>query len=552
MVLFDYRKMIRKILLAIVTMLVIFAVIGAWIWRPIAATHPALLKSDLPPMLPLGEFYANQEWKWGYTVSRDGSKLAWIEIKWFDRVLMVKDLASATVSQIEMPKFNSWRYYWAPDGNSLLLNVDRTGSENFEIAILDLGKKDDEWRYFDLGSNTRSIVHQIPRKKSDEILIRSNQNNPAISDLYRLNLKTGKTEPVGVEPERQVTYVFDYESKLFGRTIFGQTGSGDWIFETGNTEAGFSEIARGNYSDNLNIFGTVTEDQKIYAISNRGRNTNAFVKLNLTDGSEEVIFEDDRVDVGWVYINPATNELQMIRSYPGAVEHKFYDANFEALTKLLGATDDAEINLRSASIDYSKLVFRINEPLFGHKTYLVDANQKTAELLTTTPIERYKDSLSIAEPVFFNARDGQEVPAFLSRPKGVEGPAPLVIIVHGGPISRTYGGGFRSLYAVFNNRGYAVLDVNYRGSWGYGRRFAEAGKDEIAGRMSSDIIDARQWAVEQGIADPDAVGIYGISWGGFEVMTALTQNSDLFAAGVNINGVLKKCRTIGAVGKNGW
>ena len=138
--------------------------------------------------------------------------------------------------------------------------------------------------------------------------------------------------------------------------------------------------------------------------------------------------------------------------------------------------------------------------------------------------------------MLIKAQDGFDFPAFLSRPKGVTGPAPMVILIHGGPVSRT-SWGYNSFRSLLNNRGYAVLDVNYRGSSGYGRAFIEAAKGEIAGKMSGDIVDARAWAVEKGIADPDKVALYGVSWGGFEVLTALTQNSDLFAAGISINGV---------------
>ncbi len=190
----------------------------------------------------------------------------------------------------------------------------------------------------------------------------------------------------------------------------------------------------------------------------------------------------------------------------------------------------------AATQDFSKVIVKTSDPVSATTTYLLDLENDKVDLLAEAPLAKYKDSFSSYEGVQIEAEDGLKIPAYLYRPKGITGPVPMIIMVHGGPISRTRGS-FNTFYAMLNNRGYAVLDVNYRGSWGYGRKFAETGKGEIASKMSSDIIDARRWAVEQGIADPNKVGIFGVSWGGFEVMTAVTQNSDLFAAAVNINGI---------------
>jgi len=182
------------------------------------------------------------------------------------------------------------------------------------------------------------------------------------------------------------------------------------------------------------------------------------------------------------------------------------------------------------------MIWEVESDTRGWTSYLIDTATGQTELLKSAGIAKYEAALAPMEPVSFPSRDGLTLNAYLTRPRGVEGPVPTVIMIHGGPVSRTLWG-WNSIAQWLANRGYAVLDVNYRGSSGYGRAFRKALYGEVSRAEHDDIVQARAWAVANGIADPSKVAVFGGSWGGLKVLTALTRDPELFAAGVNINGV---------------
>ncbi|MDJ0614887.1 MAG: prolyl oligopeptidase family serine peptidase [Rhizobiaceae bacterium] len=528
----------KLILAAFAAILTVSIAAAFWVWGPVAATHPAVLNGNLPSTIPLRDLYANRDARWAYSLSRDGEKLAWLEVEWFKPVLKVKDLKTGKTATLDIPKNSGhWRYYWAPDRHSMLLVLDRSGKERYEIAINDFENEQSGWKFFDFGEATNSFIQFVPKTVSDEIIIAHNGKNSRYFEFYKLNLKSRETNPLGVGLEgQQISYAIDDDGNIFGRTV-KPDDQGNWRVEAGTPQTGWREILRGSYDDSIDLFGKLNDDNSIYGISNLGLNTRSLVKIDLTSGEQEVVFSDSDVDVGWVHLDPRNNDLQMIKTYREIVETRFFDEDFKRDVGLLGASDTAEIRVLSNTSDYSKSIYEIFDIKTAAKTVLLDRDNNQTSELTQSIFEQHRESLPVAEAVFIEARDGEEIPAYLYRSQGITEAGPMVIIVHGGPISRHYANSDIRFIGMLANRGYTVLDVNYRGSWGYGRKFAEMAKGEIAGKMSSDVIDARNWAVNEGIADPDAIGIFGISWGGFEVMTALTQNSDLFAAGININGV---------------
>jgi len=530
----------KKIFLFLGLIAVLTVISVAWVWRPISATHPAIAEGNLPDLIPLRDFYANQDSKWGYSLSFDGKKMAWLEVEWFKTVLKVQDLETNDVSTLKLPKHSGgWRYYWAPDGHSMMLVIDRTGWENYEIAINDLSESNDKWKFFDFGEKTSSFIEHTPKTISNEIIVSHNGKDKSKFESYRLNLISGETKPIktGAEGVSHSFPSFDYDGKVIGRVVYPEKEKSNWIFESGNPQDGWKEVARGDYTDNLNLVGKLQPDNTMYGISNLGLDKAALVNFDLSTGKQEIIYQNDAVDISTVNLQPHENKLQMAVTYEHIAERKFFDPQFEKDFRRLAVSDNANVTVKWNTSDFSKVIFDVHDIKTGIKSVLLDRKSGKLETLTDYNLNSHRDKLSPAQSIRVSAQDELEIPAYLYQPKGVNGPAPTVIIVHGGPIWRTSAYFDHNFIALLNNRGYAVLDINYRGSAGYGRAFEEAAQGEIAGKMSSDIIDVRNWAVEQGISDPDAVGIFGVSWGGFEVMTALTQNSDLFAAGININGV---------------
>jgi len=216
------------------------------------------------------------------------------------------------------------------------------------------------------------------------------------------------------------------------------------------------------------------------AITNLGRDREEVVWYNARTGQEEVLHSSDLVDVGWVVMHPKTRAPLMALSNEGRQERVFFDDSIKQVVNALPDAENGAVHFVSAAHDMSRVIWEVEHDTKGWHTYLTDTATGKTELLQAPGIARHAGKLSNMEPVMIPAGDGLQIPALLTRPKGAQGPAPMVILIHGGPVARSYWGwnGFTLWLA---NRGYAVLNVNYRGGAGYGRAFREAA---IGGKAS--------------------------------------------------------------------
>jgi dipeptidyl aminopeptidase/acylaminoacyl peptidase len=209
-----------------------------------------------------------------------------------------------------------------------------------------------------------------------------------------------------------------------------------------------------------------------------------------------------------------------------------FAADLEALREL----DAGDFSIDDTSADGSTLIVRFQSDLSPDCYFAYDRSRRRASLLFCTRPRLLEFDLAPMRPISFAARDGLELRGYLTLPLGGEPlRAPTVLYVHGGPWHRDRWG-FEPIVQWLANRGYAVLQVNFRGSTGYGTAFLNAGNREWAGAMRTDLLDARDWAIEHGVADPAHFAIFGGSYGGYAVLTALAWTPDAFTCGVDIVG----------------
>ena len=527
--------MIRRIALAV---LGLTALTGAGLYfafPSISATHPAL-QTGLPELVPLRQFYANADSRWRFRLSPDGQRLAWLEAKNLNPALWVRPLEGDETQIFHTDDEVRW-YTWSADSRYLLYQADRDGWENDVIVSIDVTQPGATPRAYDFGASVKSWIEDVPKDGGGEILISHNGRDPSRFDLYRLNLDSGETTAIDIVHELGVGWSFDRTGEIYARQR--RITPEDWRVELREGDT-WREIARGGLEDSFRIIDEPDEAGRILAVSNLGRDKRALIRLDIESGEEEVLFEDDIVDLGWVELHPDTGRLQSVVTYPGYQERTYFDPAYEkmmtALPAALPADGPLALHRVSNTHDGSKTIIEVEHATKGWSKFLVNSKTGEIEKMRDAPIATAADGLSPMAPVTFEATDGLTIHATLTRPKGVEGPAPMVIVIHGGPVARS-GWGFNALALWMANRGYAVLDVNYRGGDGYGRAFREAAVGEVSRKMHQDIVDARQWAVDQGIADPDKIAVFGGSFGGLKVLTALTQTPDFFAAGVDINGI---------------
>ena len=524
--------MFKRIMYAVCLLVIIGTITLFWVFRPIAVTHPQLAKADLPQIIPLRALYANSDSRWRYQISPDGNKLSWLESKWLKPALWVKSL-EGNATAIFHTKDEVRRYSWSSDSRYLIYHADRDGWENDILVSIDTANPNAEPHSYDFGRDVKSYLYKVPQDESSTVVIAHNGRDRSRFDLYRLDLQSGQTEAMDLSVEDGVKWHVTRNGNIFARTRF--VSGADWRFEMREDDK-WREVMHGTFEDIFQPISEPDEQQFAYAISNIGWDKSALVRINLKNGMQKIIDQHPAVDYGRVLMDTKTQMPMMAMLSPGYQELKFFNETFKSTIDKLSLPKNSAVHIVSTTHDMSKLLVTIQEAEAGFETKLIDRSSGAVTSISKPDIARYRDQISPVKPVFIKAKDGLSIPAFVSVPMGVDGPAPMVIIIHGGPTARTYWGWSR-FRAFLNNRGYVVLDVNYRSSSGYGRKFREAAIGEVSRKMDQDITDARQWAVDEGIADPAKVAVFGGSFGGLKVLTAMTRNPDLYAAGIDINGI---------------
>ena len=283
------------------------------------------------------------------------------------------------------------------------------------------------------------------------------------------------------------------------------------------------------------------EDGKggLLALSNLGREHVAAVRIDLSDGTETILLEDPtRSVVDWYSFSenePAMDVVELGGGYP---EYRALTPLGDAVLEALDPLDAPfEMNILSTTANGDLATLAVNQQEDGWRYALVDTRNRQFQWIGAHDFTRHAGGLAETSVHLVEARDGMRIPVLLTRPTGVDGPAPMVALIHGGPMSHDRWS-FRRDVQFLANRGYAVLRVNYRGSTGFGRTHERAGDHQYGRAMQDDIQDAVLWAIDRGIADEDAVAIMGGSFGGYSAMMGVARDPGFFAVGISIFGAV--------------
>jgi len=350
-------------------------------------------------------------------------------------------------------------------------------------------------------------------------------------------LNTGQQEMIAQNPGNIIGWVTNREGQLKAciRRAEKVTDSNYYTAEILLKNGNWRTVFTGGLEDEIRFLDFTADNKEVWLLSNRGRDRIGLVRMNLQTGEERLVFEDPEVDVGGVLFSYKNRKPLIAFSSPNYQKLHFFDKKVQSDVKALNLEQSS---LSISSSDYAEEIFTlsvitdksIQNFLFNRKTGL-----KT--MIGGNPINHYSEFLSDMKPINFQSRDGFTIHGYLTIPKGTTGKdLPMVLFVHGGPWARDYWG-YNGMVQFLANRGYVVLQVNYRGSTGYGRSFKEAAVGEFAGKMHNDLIDGVQWVVDQGIANPEKVGIYGGSYGGYATLVGLTFTPEVFACGVDLVGM---------------
>jgi dipeptidyl aminopeptidase/acylaminoacyl peptidase len=475
-------------------------------------------------------------------LSPDGKRIAYLAPRDGVMNVWVAPLDDADAAQpVTEEKVRPIRgYAWSPDGTQILYVQDKGGDENFLLYGVNL--ESGATREYTPFENVRVTIVGVSNQIKDEILIGLNDRDPRWHDVHRLNLDSGEIELVR-QNDGYAGFVADQQLEL--RLAAKPTPDGGLLVERIEEGGETSLLTTIPSEDSLtsNVLGIPQDADFAYMLDSRGRNLGALVKLDIASGETEVIASGERADIGGIMTHPVTGEVQAYaenylsnRWYPigDAIKDDiaFLDKEAGGEWSVSSRTDDDRF--------WSVVIDRVTEPA---AYWLYDREDKTLDKLFTIRPELEGETLAPMYPVEIKSRDGLTLVSYLSLPphtdpdaNGVPAePVPMVLNVHGGPWARD-SFGYRSEHQWLANRGYAVLSVNFRGSTGFGKDFVNASNLEWGRKMHDDLIDAVDWAIEQGITTRDQVAIYGGSYGGYAVLWGVTNTPERFACGVDIVG----------------
>ena len=426
-------------------------------------------------------------------------------------------------------------YFWAADNKHILYIQDIGGNENWRLYATNLETKETR----DLTPFENVQVQIIDRDKHfpHELLIGMNKENPQVHDVYHLDLNSGELTRVAENPGNIAGWVVDTQFKVRGAVVATPDGGNELIVRD-NEQSEWRNILTWGPDDALNSgpVGFTHDGQSLYLEDSRNVNAGRLIKFHIANGEFSVIAEDPHYDVGNVMIHPDTYEVQAVAFNKDRVEWTVLDESirldFDRIREI--HQGDFSIISRDDADNTWIIAFTVdNGPV---PFYAYDRKSQSASFLFDNQPDLNNYTLAHVEPISFTSRDGLSVHGYLTLPVGEQKTnLPMILNVHGGPWARN-AWGYNPEAQWLANRGYACLQINFRGSTGYGKDFLNAGDKEWGRNMHNDLVDGVNWAIQRGIADPKKVAIYGGSYGGYAALVGATFTPDLFCCAVDIVG----------------
>jgi dipeptidyl aminopeptidase/acylaminoacyl peptidase len=503
-------------------------------------------EAQSPPLIDRELFFGDPEIA-GAQISPDGALIAFIKPFKGTRNIWVKKTADPFTNAKPVTadtKRPIPAYFWSRDGKYILFVQDKAGDENYNVYAVNpsdapaAGQDVPAARNLTDVKGVRAALYAVPRNEPDAIYIGLNDRDAAWHDLYKVKISTGERTLIRKNTERITAYVFDLKDQLRLATRSAENGDTEVLRVDADK---FTKVYSCSVFEQCGPIRYHKDGERVYFQTNKGSDVD-LVRLELfnpTTGKEELVESDPmkRVDFGNAVFSEVSDDL-IATSYDDERERiywkdKAFEADYKNLQKQLPGK---EITFGSSTKDEKLFIIAANADTDPGSTYLFDRATKKLTLQYQLRDKLNRSYLAPMKPVKYPSSDGLEIPAYLTLPKGVEAKnLPAVIVPHGGPWGRD-SWGYSSLAQFLANRGYAVLQPNFRASTGYGKKFLDAGNKQWGDKMQDDVTWGAKYLIAQGIADPKRVGIMGGSYGGYATLAGVAFTPDVYAAGVSIVG----------------
>ncbi len=410
-------------------------------------------------------------------------------------------------------------------------NVTKTPSEADAVNHMAQGK--DLTPFENVQARIIATDSQFP----DEILVTLNKDNPSFHDVYRLNVRTGELTLLARNEKKFVGWIADHDFRI--RAALNVTPRGGTQLHIRNRpDEPWRLLYNWRAVDAMNSgpIGFTPDGKSLYVVSSVRANTGQLRRMDLSNGKEHTIAYDRNADLSDILIHPKKKHVQAVAYNKKRVLWSVLDKDIAGDFKTLRNFHRGNFGvINRDDADHIWLVhYDVDDGPIHYYAY--DRRTKQASLLFTNRRALENVKLARMRPIRFRSRDGLAINGYLTLPPGIPAKKlPTVLLVHGGPWARD-SWGYNGKVQWLANRGYAVLQVNFRGSRGFGKKFLNAGNREWGGKMHADLVDGVRWAVRKGYTDPKRVAIAGEAYGGYAALVGLTETPDMFACGVDIVG----------------
>lgn len=502
------------------------------------------VSAQLPALIDREAFFGNPEYA-GAQISPDGKYISFVKpLKgtlnvWVKEANAPFDSAKPVTNDMARPVRS---YFWSRDGKYILFVQDKGGDENFNVYAVNPSEKPAAGaevptaRNITDGKGIRAMIQAVPDSDPDAIYVGINERDKAWHDLYKVKISTGERTLISENKDRYQGMIFDNADKL--RMAVRSAQNGDTEILRINADGTSTKIYSCNTFESCAPIRFHKDNKRVYIQSNKGDADLISLYLMDAETGATTLVESDpmkKVDLGDVSFSNISKEI-IATTYEDDREKIYWkDKKYEKIyNKIKERLGDREIALGSSTKDEKKFIVTTYSDVDPGTVWFYDTDSGNLSTLYQVREKLDRKALAPMKAVRYKSSDGLEIPAYLTLPKGVEAKnLPTIIVPHGGPWGRD-SWGYSGMAQFLANRGYAVLQPNFRASTGYGKKFLNAGNNEWGQKMQDDITWGVKYLVEQGISDPKRVGIMGGSYGGYATLAGVTYTPDTYAAAVAI------------------
>ena len=478
-------------------------------------------------------------------ISPDGEQIAWLAP--LDGVLNVWAAPRTDPSAARAVTQDGGRgirfYIWAHTNQHLLYAQDRNGDENWRIYCASLS--DGETSDLTPFDNTQAQILALSPHSPLEIVVGLNNRNPQWHDIYKLHILSGE---LGLLQKNNEYAQFTIDDDYNVREAYRMTTEGGYEVFKHTPRGRWQPVETISQEDAMTTgsVGFTRSGKVLYRKDSRGRDTSALVAVDWESGEKTVLAEDPRADVDDVLLHPTQKTVQAVSFVYERKRWQILDPELEHDYAVLheagkmADSDVADMEVVSRSLDQRWWVVLFISDAIPARFFLYDRAEEHAQFLFYQRADLEGQPLVPMHSTVIQARDGLDLLVYYSLPAGSDSdgdgipdqPLPALLNPHGGPWWRNFWG-YDPLHQWMANRGYALINVNFRSSTGFGKAFLNAGNLEWGGKVMDDQIDAVNWAIAQGIANPNKFGVMGASFGGYATLAGLSMHPEVFAVGVD-------------------